>query len=115
MIDALYSIYSINTLEQALQYLSVENGEWQHNYIEENNKCLICREDSDHIDYKSKKGNPIKEKIMKEKEELNEKISRLSLNSFIMKKSSSCNNLSENDSSRTQQNIFEVQFGSQER
>jgi hypothetical protein len=114
MIDALFSVYSINTLDQAIQYLSIENGEWQHNYIEENNRCLICREDSDHIDYKSKKGNPIKEKIMKEKEELNERISRISLNSIIMKKNSSCNNFSDNDSSRTLQNIFEPYSGSQE-
>jgi hypothetical protein len=52
------------------------------------NACYICLEDSDHLDHKSKRGNPIKEKLIKEKEEINERISRKSRNSILHQKHS---------------------------
>ena len=88
LLDALYSFYIINSIEQAIQYLMVDNGEWQHNYIESDGVCIICLEESDHIDYKSKKGNLIKERMLRDKEDLLDKMSRISRNSFIKKTSS---------------------------
>ena len=57
---------------------------WQHNYIEIDKQCIICKEDTDHLDYISINGNKIKEKIIQEKEELSDKISQRS-NSLLNK------------------------------
>ena len=56
MIDNIFSLYTINSLDQAVFYMTKENDVWQHNYIESENKlCVICNEDNDHIDYNSNK------------------------------------------------------------
>jgi hypothetical protein len=39
------------SIEQMVSLLTVENGVWQHNYIEENGLCFICGENSNHLNY----------------------------------------------------------------
>jgi hypothetical protein len=54
MIEMIFSFYSIDSLDQAIIYMTKENGVWQHNYIEsEEDTCIICNEKCDHIDFRS--------------------------------------------------------------
>jgi hypothetical protein len=59
MIDMVFCFFEVRNVEQACQYMTQENGVWQHTYIESENKlCIICGNHSDHLNYKVK----IKEK-----------------------------------------------------
>jgi hypothetical protein len=52
MIDMCFCFFNIKTIEQAIQYMTKDNGVWQHMYIESENKlCVICNENSDHLNY----------------------------------------------------------------
>jgi len=45
----------IENIEEAITLLTKDNNVWQHNYINNdlNKNCLVCGEDSDHINYKT--------------------------------------------------------------
>lgn len=58
LIDHLNLFFQPQTVEDALDLMSKTKGVWQHNFIEDvGNKCLICHEESDHIDKTSKKND----------------------------------------------------------
>lgn len=49
MIDMCFCFFTINNIEQAIQFMSKENEIWQHDYIKsESNLCIICNEFSNH-------------------------------------------------------------------
>ena len=79
MIDMCFCFFNIKSMEEAITYLTKEDGIWQHNYIESENKlCIICNENSDHINYQIYNTKKI------ERESLNKRFSRTSLSSSEM-------------------------------
>lgn len=58
LIDMLNLFFQPQSVEDAIGLMSKDKGVWQHNFIEdEGNKCLICHEETDHIDKKLAKAN----------------------------------------------------------
>ena len=79
MIDMCFCFFNIKSMEEAITFLTKDEGIWQHNYIESENKlCIICNENSDHINYQIYNTKKI------ERESLNKRFSRNSLSSSNM-------------------------------
>jgi hypothetical protein len=76
MIDMCFCFFNIQSIEEAITYLTKDEGVWQHNYIESENKlCIICNENSDHINYHIYNSKKL------ERDSLNKKFSRHSFSS----------------------------------
>ena len=76
-------------IEQMVTLLTSENGVWQHNYVEDNGKCFICQEYTNHIDF-------VTEERISLRNSLNEKVENLikkKSEELFRKKSSSFNNI----------------------
>jgi len=91
IIDMCFCFFNIRSIEQAISYVTKEDGIWQHDYIESENKlCIICKENCDHLNYKIS----ISRKQI-ERESLNKKFDR---NSITSRSNSKSQNLSEENS-----------------
>lgn len=63
MIDMCFCFFNIENITDAVNYMTKDEGVWQHKYIEDENKCcIVCKQNEGHIDYIVEgKGHDIRE------------------------------------------------------
>jgi hypothetical protein len=80
MIELCICFFRINSIDQIINLLTKEEGVWQHEYIEgENKNCVICKEYSDHTNMKvNRERNSLNNLISIKNSNVNIDINRLS-------------------------------------
>lgn len=50
IINMVFCFYTINNIDDAITYMTKTNDVWQHHYTNVDDKCIICGENSPHLD-----------------------------------------------------------------
>jgi hypothetical protein len=65
MINKIFTRLNPNSIEEAVELMSQVGGVWQHIFMEENGKCIICGGNDNHLNYLASGQIPLRESLNK--------------------------------------------------